>query len=148
VGRDDEDAREAAELAGAVGLWNVGGYLAGGMTSWREDRLDVEGVERLGLPELHQLWVGDGDRLQVLDVREQAEWETARIPGSLHLPYHDIRALPDGLDPNRPVAVICGSGQRAAVGASLLKRLGVEGAIHVVDGGVPRWEREGWPIER
>ena len=47
VGRDDEDAREAAELAGAVGLRNIGGFLAGGMTSWREDRLDVDGVERL-----------------------------------------------------------------------------------------------------
>ena len=42
VGRDDEDAREAAELAGAVGLGNIGGFLAGGMTSWREDQLDVE----------------------------------------------------------------------------------------------------------
>jgi hydroxyacylglutathione hydrolase len=148
VGRDDEDAREAAELAGAVGLWNLGGYLAGGMTSWREDRLDVEGVERLDLLELHERWVADGDRLQILDVREQAEWDTGHIPGSFHLPYHDIHELPEGLDPGRPVAVICGSGQRSAVGASLLKRLGVDGAIHVVDGGVPHWEREGWPIER
>jgi hypothetical protein len=30
VGRADEDAREAAELAGAVGLRNIGGFLAGG----------------------------------------------------------------------------------------------------------------------
>ena len=47
VGRDDEDAREAAELAGAVGLTNVAGYLAGGMTSWREEKQPVERVERL-----------------------------------------------------------------------------------------------------
>jgi hydroxyacylglutathione hydrolase len=148
VGRDDEDAREAAELASAVGLWNVGGFLAGGMTSWREDRLDVEGVERLTVPELHERWAGDGDRLQVLDVRERSEWDGGHIPGSLHLPYHDIRALPEALDPDCPVAVICGSGQRSAVAASLLKRFGVDEVIHVVDGGVPRWEREGWPIER
>jgi hydroxyacylglutathione hydrolase len=44
--------------------------------------------------------------------------------------------------------VICGSGQRSAVGASLLKRFGARDVIHVVDGGVPRWEREGWPVER
>jgi hydroxyacylglutathione hydrolase len=36
VGRDDDDAIEAAHLAGAVGLRNIDGYLAGGMTSWRE----------------------------------------------------------------------------------------------------------------
>ena len=73
VGRDDEDAREAAELAGAVGLRNIGGFLAGGMTSWREDRLDVDGVERLTVPELHERWADGDGGLQLLDVREQGE---------------------------------------------------------------------------
>ena len=148
VGRDDEDAREAAELAGAVGLRNIGGFLAGGMTSWREDRLDVDGVERLTVPELHERWADGNGGLQVLDVREQGEWDAGHIPGSVHLPYHDIRALPEELDPEGSVAVICGSGQRSAVGASLLQRFGARDVIHVVDGGVPRWGREGWPVER
>ena len=39
VGRDDEDARRAIGLAGSVGVTNVAGYLAGGMTSWREEQL-------------------------------------------------------------------------------------------------------------
>ena len=47
VGRDDEDAREAAVLASAVGLSNVAGYLAGGMTAWREEREPVDRVDRL-----------------------------------------------------------------------------------------------------
>src|SRR5207342_1425550 len=62
--------------------------------------------------------------LQVLDVREESEWRTGRIPGSMHVPYHDLDELPAGLDPDRAVAVICGSGQRSAVGASLVQRLG------------------------
>ena len=69
-------------------------------------------------------------------------------PGSVHRPYHDIHAVPDGIDPSRPVAVMCGSGQRAAVAASLLQRYGAEQAIHVVEGGVPKWTREGWPTEQ
>jgi hydroxyacylglutathione hydrolase len=81
-------------------------------------------------------------------VRERDEWDRGHIPDSLHMPYHDIHGLPDGIDSDRPVAAICGSGQRAAVGASLIKRFGAAVVIHVVDGGVPRWEREGWPIER
>jgi len=64
------------------------------------------------------------------------------------MPYHDIRGLPDGIDADRPVAAICSSGQRGAVAASLIKRYGAADVIHVVDGGVPRWERNGWPIER
>jgi hydroxyacylglutathione hydrolase len=148
VGRDDEDARDAADLAGAVGLSNIAGYLAGGMTSWREEKQPVDRVERLTLSGLHERWEGDPGAVQVLDVRERAEWDEAHIPGSTHMPYHDLRELPDGLDPERPVAAICSSGQRAAVAASLLKRLGADGAIHVAEGGVPRWEREGWPVER
>ena len=57
------------------------------------------------------------DGLQILDVRERDEWEAGHIPESVFMPYHDIHALPD-IDPERPVAVICASGQRAAVGAS------------------------------
>jgi hydroxyacylglutathione hydrolase len=148
VGRDDEDAREAAELAGAVGLTNIAGYLAGGMTSWREEKHPVERVPRLSLEELHDRWNGGSNGLQLLDVRERSEWERGHIPGSIHTAYHDIHALPDEVDAERPVATICASGQRAAIAASLLKRLGARDVIHVVDGGVPRWEREGWPIER
>jgi rhodanese-related sulfurtransferase len=84
----------------------------------------------------------------VLDVREQKEWDEARIPGSSHLPYHDIQDVPAWLDGERAIAVICASGQRSAVGASLLKAHGALEVIHVVDGGVPRWERLGFPIER
>jgi glyoxylase-like metal-dependent hydrolase (beta-lactamase superfamily II)/rhodanese-related sulfurtransferase len=147
IGRDDHDAEQAAELAAAVGLRAATGYLAGGMTSWREDGLPVGRIERMTVHELHARWE-DGDGLQVLDVRERAEWESGHIPGSVVEPYHDLRGVPDGLDPQRPIAVVCGSGQRAAVGASLLQRHGAPAVIHVAEGGVPLWRRQGWPLDR
>jgi hydroxyacylglutathione hydrolase len=64
------------------------------------------------------------------------------------VPYHDIRALPKGLNPERPTAVICASGQRSATGASLLAAHGAREVIHVVDGGVPLWGRLGGALER
>jgi hydroxyacylglutathione hydrolase len=132
VGRDDDDARRAAGLAESVGVTNLAGYLAGGMTSWREERRPVERIERITPAELRER----GDELQILDVREQDEWDAGHIEGSVHEPYHDIHELPQGIDPDRPVAVICSSGQRAAVAASLLRRLGAREVLHVVDGGV------------
>ena len=143
VGRDDEDARLAAELAAAVGVRSAAGYLSGGMTSWRVEGRPVARVERMGVDELHE----QDDSMQILDVREAVEWRTAHIPGSLHLPYHDIDALPPGLDAGRPVAVICASGQRSAVATGLVKRLGVERVIHIAGGGVPAWARAGYPVE-
>ncbi len=148
VGRDDADALVAAELAQAVGVTNVAGRLAGGMTSWREERRAVAGVERATVPELHERWTRDRASVQILDVRERTEWDAGHIPGSLHVPYHDLHALPAGLDPSRPVAAICASGQRSAVAASLLQREGAEHVVHVVDGGVGTWAESGWPIER
>jgi hydroxyacylglutathione hydrolase len=144
VGRDDEDARRAARLAAAVGVNHLGGYLSGGMTSWRAEDREVARVGRIQVEELHSR----GDSVQVLDVREAAEWREAHIPGSVHVPYHDIHSLPAGIDPERPVAVICASGQRSAVGASLLLSYGARDVLHVVDGGVPRWERLGFPVQR
>ena len=133
VGRDDEDSRAAAALAESVGITRLAGFLAGGMTSWREERRPVERIERIDVPQLRER----AGELQILDVRERDEWDSGHIPGSVHLPYHDIRGVPEGIDPGRPVAVICSSGQRAAPAASLLRRHGVREVLHVVDGGVP-----------
>jgi rhodanese-related sulfurtransferase len=144
VGRDDADALRAVELAAAVGVGRIAGYLAGGMTSWREERLPTLSIARLTVPQLHER----AHELQILDVRERDEWEAGHIPGSFFAPYHDIRGLPPELDASRPVAVICASGQRAAVGASLVQRYGAREVLHVVDGGVPAWVRRGWPVVR
>jgi hydroxyacylglutathione hydrolase len=146
VGRDDDEAIRAIGLAASVGVTNVAGYLAGGMTSWREDQRPTASVARMTVPELHAR-VQSGPPVQILDVREVDEWERGHIAGSVHRPYHDIDAIPGGLDPDAEIAVICGSGQRSAVAASLLARHGARAVIHVVDGGVPSWQRAGWPVE-
>ena len=145
VGRDDDDGSRAAALAAAVGI-EVAGYLQGGMTSWRQEGRPAQRLERLPVAELADRMAADPE-LALLDVRECSEWESERIPGSLFVPWHDIRSLPEGIDALRPVAVICASGQRAATAASLMARLGAAHVIHVVEGGVPAWGRLGHPLE-
>ena len=115
VGRDDADALRAAELAAAVGVGRIAGYLAGGMTSWREERLPVASIERMTVPELARA------ARRAADPRRA---RARRVGGGPH-PGLGVHALPrhpraaGGDRPGRPVAVICASGQRAAVGASL-----------------------------
>jgi rhodanese-related sulfurtransferase len=139
VGRDDHDAHAAARLATAVGIRKLGGFLAGGMTSWRAEHREVESIARWTVEELAER----ADGVQIVDNRERSEWVEGHIPGSLHVPYHDLQSLPDAIDSARPVAAICASGQRSATAASLLQAHGVREVIHVVDGGVPRWAHLG-----
>jgi glyoxylase-like metal-dependent hydrolase (beta-lactamase superfamily II)/rhodanese-related sulfurtransferase len=146
IGRDDEDGRRAGQLAVAVGIRKLGGFLHGGMTSWRQEKRPVESIERLPAAALAER-AGSEPGLQILDVRERSEWDAGHIPGSVFTPWHDIDAIPDGLDPARPIAVVCSSGQRSATAASLLARLGAVAPVHVTDGGVGTWADGGGPLE-
>jgi glyoxylase-like metal-dependent hydrolase (beta-lactamase superfamily II)/rhodanese-related sulfurtransferase len=146
IGRDDDEAIRAGISAIAVGIRKLAGFAHGGLTSWRVDKRPIEGIERETVEQLHEHFEADPS-LQILDVRDENEWNAGHIPGSLYKCWHDMSELPEGLDPERPVAVICGSGQRAATAGSLIQRLGAQQVIHVVDGGIPQWGRLGHPLE-
>ena len=145
AGRDDIDGSRAVELAQAVGMRNLGGFLHGGMTAWREEGRPATQTSRLTLEQLKQRF--DDGSIQILDVREPDEFADGHIPGSIPTPWHDIDSIPEGIDPAGPVATVCGSGRRAGVAASLLQRFGAEDVMHVPKGGVNAWGEHDWPIE-
>jgi glyoxylase-like metal-dependent hydrolase (beta-lactamase superfamily II)/rhodanese-related sulfurtransferase len=126
------DAQEAARRLRAVGFLDVAGYLVDPPTPAR--------VEPVELAELEGL-LADGS-VDLVDVREQTERDDGYIPGSLHLPYHLVRACADGLPRGRRVVTICESGARAAVAASVLAAAGVD-ARPVLEGGVGAWRARG-----
>jgi hydroxyacylglutathione hydrolase len=146
VGRDDADGRRAAKLALAVGVRNIAGLLAGGMTNWRQERHPAAHTDRVDAADLRG-WLAAEPELQLLDVRERHEWDAGHVPGSLFTAWHDIDGIPDGLDASRPVAVICAGGVRAGTAASLLKHYGAQDVIHVVDGGVRTLAETGVQLE-
>lgn len=147
VGRDDDEARRAARLAAAVGIDGVAGHLAGGMSSWRQEGLPVERIARLDVAALADRLDADPG-VQLIDVREEAEWRRLHIAGVPNRPWHTLLEPVPELDPARAVAVMCAVGQRSAIGASLLARQGFADVIHVVGGGVGDWEALGRPVER
>jgi hydroxyacylglutathione hydrolase len=146
IGRDDADGRRAAKLALAVGVRNIAGLLAGGMTNWRQERQPAEHTDRVAVGDLPG-WLAKEPKLQLLDVRERHEWDAGHIPGSAFTAWHDIAGIPDGIDANGPIAVICAGGVRAGTAASLLKHYGAQDVIHVVDGGVPALAEAGVELE-
>lgn len=139
-------ARRAVALAGAVGI-QPSGYLRGGLDGWLAERRPVASTERITIEALDARRAVDPG-LQIVDVRDRREWEAAHLPRARNVPWHEIDGLPDGVDGTRPLAVICGTGLRAAVAASLLQRAGAEQVWQVVGGGVAQWIALGRPVER
>jgi hydroxyacylglutathione hydrolase len=142
----DAESRRLGRLLEAVGFRRIAGVLAGGTDAWRDVGHPVESTPAIGIPELAaRLRRGD---VRVLDVREDDEWEAGHVESSRHLPYHDLGdGVPEDLrNGDVHLAVVCSTGNRSAIAASLLRRAGVGGVIHVTDGGVTDLPDEGIPL--
>jgi hydroxyacylglutathione hydrolase len=145
VAASDGYELEAAELLASVGL-RVRGYLQGGMTAWRSEGRPVKRIELID-PDALARRLDSGDRLVVLDVRDDGEFHEAHIPDSVHVPYgHLIERLGE-LPRDRAIAAVCSGGKRSGLAASLLQREGFEEVIHVGHGGVATWSDRGHPVE-
>jgi hydroxyacylglutathione hydrolase len=146
VAASDGYELEAAELLASVGL-RVRGFLAGGMTSWRSEGRPVQRLELIDTPALAQR-LASSDPPLVLDVRDDDEFAAGRIPGSVHVPYGELRERLDELPADRTIATICSGGKRSGLAGSILQRAGRERVIHVGHGGVGTWRAADRPIEQ
>ena len=87
------------------------------------------------------------DDIQLVDCREQYEWDAGRIRGAFHIPLNDVMAGvgTDVLDLAKPVAVICRSGNRSELASVMLQARGYDATN--VEGGMEAWAREGLPFQ-
>lgn len=123
---DDAAQRQAAlESLFRLGYEDVQGYLKGGITGWETSGQPVEDIPAVSVEELQEL-LSDPDSFTLLDVRKPSEWDAGHLDGALHV---FLGELPDRLDEvprDKPVVTFCGSGKRAMVAASILRRAGFE----------------------
>ncbi len=130
-----------------VGHDDIRGFLDGGMDAWVAADLPLERTAQIAPADLAER-LAAGDDIYVLDVRSDEEFASGHIPGAQHMMGGD---LPDRLDqvPNgsREVALVCGSGYRSTVAASVLERGGFT-RVHNVTGGMNAWRAARLTIER
>jgi rhodanese-related sulfurtransferase len=81
----------------------------------------------------------DRERPVVLDVRNPDEVRLASIPGSVHVPMHELPSRLDDLEElrTRPIVVICHIGIRSWHAAAFLESVGF--AACSLAGGIDRW---------
>ena len=88
-------------------------------------------------------WLDAGRKIELVDVREPAEYEIVKIPGSVLVPKGEILsgvALAQ-LPQDRQVVLYCKSGVRSAEALAVLKQAGFADAVHV-QGGVTAWANQ------
>jgi glyoxylase-like metal-dependent hydrolase (beta-lactamase superfamily II) len=137
VAEDEERVAEARTRLARVGLENVAGYLGGGILAWDREGRPLGRTDQIAVDELRAR-LAEGADLQVLDVRRPAEWRAGHIAGAELIPLNELPARAREVDSKRPVAIICASGYRSSIAASLLERAGLPSVINVV-GGMNAW---------
>ncbi|MDP8971563.1 MAG: rhodanese-like domain-containing protein [Actinomycetota bacterium] len=85
-------------------------------------------------------------RLQVLDVREPAEWDMGHIDGAVNVPLGELDERGEQLDRTVPVVTVCRSGERSSTAATALRAAGFD--AENLDGGLAAWTAEGLPLLR
>ncbi len=84
--------------------------------------------------------------VDLIDVRDQHEWDTGHIAGARLVPLERFRADPDAaLVRGRALVFICAKGVRSMAAAKLAERFGYSD-VYNLDGGTKEWARLGLPL--
>jgi len=100
-------------------------------------------MERDITPEQAEALVRDG--AQLIDVREDEEWEAGRIDGARHIVLGEVASQAPTIDQERPVVFYCRVGARSAMAADAFRRGGYD--AYSLAGGLEAWAGQGKPLE-
>ncbi|MHB8057993.1 MAG: rhodanese-like domain-containing protein [Desulfuromonadaceae bacterium] len=128
-----DEVGQATLLLQRVGLDQVTGYLDGGVFEWAKAGFATGHVPQLSAPELNRR-ISDGDGLLLVDVRAAGEYGTAHVEGALHIPAPMLRTRHAELDKDQDIALVCSTGHRSSLAASILKRQGFTRVWNVAGG--------------
>jgi len=105
-------------------------------------------VPFIGMAELSDRIAERPNDLMVLDVREQAAFAAAHIPGAVHLPRGQLELRINDVIPDPTVRIVtcCEFGKISTLAAATLRRLGFTRTA-ALDGGMKAWVEAGYPTE-
>ena len=85
---------------------------------------------------------------QLIDVREDREWNDGHAVGAIHLGKGIIERDIVGAVPDRSAEIIlyCGGGYRSALAADMVQRMGYRNVFSMA-GGWKAWKDSGAPVE-
>jgi sulfur-carrier protein adenylyltransferase/sulfurtransferase len=88
-----------------------------------------------------------GESVTYLDVREVNEWNLGRLPHAIHIPLRDVESKVEGVVArDTKVVVYCARGNRSALAALSMKRMGYQHVVSMARG-IAGWIDIGGQIE-
>jgi rhodanese-related sulfurtransferase len=90
-----------------------------------------------------------GERVLLVDVREESEFAKDHLPGAIHLGKGVIeRDIEESVpELNTEMVLYCGGGFRSALAADNLQKMGYTNVISM-DGGIRGWREKGYPLTK
>ena len=135
---DGIQAKQAAQTMNKMGLHMF--YLKEGMSNLSEN-LVTSSQTVVDSEELANRLAANED-LYLLDVRQPDELLESKIGDAVNIPLADI-FQPHGMDnipTDKPVVVICGSGNRATIASYMLAQEGID--FQILEGGMKEWNSQ------
>lgn len=146
VAEDLDKVTEAVTRLARIGIETVKGYLEGQLSTWDKSQLDITKIVQLSVSDLHSQLEEKTD-LQLVDVRRPAEYKTGHTPKALNIQLANLEKELSKLKAEKPTAIICASGYRSSIAASILARQGFNKLYNVV-GGTSAWINAGYQTEQ
>jgi hydroxyacylglutathione hydrolase len=126
VAGDSQNREDIVRQSLDIGHENIVGELDGGIDAWRSAGRQITGIPLVEPDEI----VGT-----VVDVRQRAEFEAGHVPGAINVELGSLAQTPV---PDGPMTVMCGHGERAMSGASILTARNHRD-VSVLAGGPDTW---------
>jgi len=123
---EQEAERAQLELA-RIGFDRVGGFITS------DDLEETQQITQIGARDFLAS-LESPQRLVTLDVRSAQEWSQDHLEGAIHIPLPQLLRRIGGFPRKLPLTVVCGSGYRSSIAASLLEMEGFERLSNVIGG--------------
>ncbi len=145
-GEDAEHVRESQLRLARVGIENVAGYLAEGITGWVRGGHAVEYIPQITVQDLAGLLETERERVAILDVREPGEVAGGAMEGSVRIPLGELARRMGELNRGKLLVTHCKGGYRSSIATSLLRRAGFQDIANLT-GGFDAWKAAGLDVK-
>ncbi|SLN25417.1 MBL fold metallo-hydrolase [Oceanibacterium hippocampi] len=143
VATDAAQAETAARHLARIGYDRVTGFLAAAPTGWAANGRPFRSVAAVDVGEVARRVADGPDGWTLLDVRDDAEFDADSVEGARHVYVGKLPTELDGLEKDRHYTVMCASGARATIAASVLLRAGFT-KVDVFLGSMGAWRSAGY----